>query len=135
MKRPTIAPVQLPTPAEGRLLRAIWSLGSATVDEIVGAFPSAERPNYKTAQTVLRIMETKGFVEHTISGKAFVYTALVTEQEVRDASVASLLEQSFSGSIRGLMVNLIEGGKLKRTDLLELEELIQQHKSKRGERA
>lgn len=123
--------VQLPTPAESRLLRALWSLGEATVEEIIGTFAASERPNYKTAQTVLRIMETKGFIDHTISGKAFIYRPLLTEQEVTEASVDSLVDQNFGGSIRGLMVNLIEGGKLKRNDLLELEELIQRHKQNR----
>jgi BlaI family penicillinase repressor len=120
--------LQLPTRAEGRLLRALWSLGEATVEEIVSTFPAAQRPNYKTAQTVLRTMETKAFVEHRISGKAFIYRPLVTELEVRQASVESLVDQTFGGSMQGLMMNLIEADKLKRSDLIELEDLIRRHK-------
>lgn len=135
VKRSRKKTAPLPTPAEARLLRALWALGEATVEEIVGYFPPSERPNYKTAQTVLRIMETKGFLTHSVSGKAFLFRAVLSEQEAMEASVDSLVHQSFGGSIRGLMVNLIEGGKLKRSDLLELEDLIQRHKQSNGKGA
>lgn len=118
----------LPTPAEARLLRALWALGAATVEQVVSYFPAPERPNYKTTHTVLRIMETKGFVTHTVSGKAFVFRPLLSEYEATRASVDSLLNQSFGGSIRGLMVNLIEGGRLKKSELREIEDLIQRYK-------
>jgi predicted transcriptional regulator len=120
---------------EARLLRALWALGQATVEQVVSYFPLNERPNYKTTHTMLRILESKGFLTHTVVGKAFVFRPLISQEEVTRASVDLLLNQSFGGSTRGLMINLIEGGRLKNSDLRDLEDLINQHKQlrKKGE--
>ena len=124
----------LPTPAETRLLKALWSLKEATVEQIVQSFPATEQPNYKTTHTFLRIMESKGFVEHTIKGKVFVFKPKVREHDVDRASVNSLLRQSFGGSASGLLVNLLESDTLKSSELREMENLIRRYrKSKDGE--
>lgn len=124
--------VLLPTPAEARILSALWSLGEATVEQIVRFFPEPEQPNYKTTQAFLRIMETKGFVTHSTSGKVFVFRPTVGQAEIAEASVSKLLKQSFGGSARGLFMNLLESGKLKAKELREIEALIQKHRKKQG---
>ena len=88
----------LPTGAEMRILNAVWQLGSATVDEIVNSFPESERPNYKTTQAFLRIMENKGFVRHTARGRVFVFEPMVKKDDVDQRSVEVLLAQNFGGS-------------------------------------
>lgn len=118
----------LPTPAEMRLLHALWALREATVEQIVNSFPLLERPNYKTTHTLLRIMETKGFIQHEVKGKAFFFTPTVSEQEIGRMSVNRLLKQSFSGSPRGLLVNLLESKALKSSDLREMENLIRKYR-------
>ncbi len=122
----------LPTPAEMRLLRALWALGEATIEELVSSFSEIERPNYKTAQTVLRIMETKGFVDHTPRGKVFVFKPLLAEQEAASLSVRTLLKQNFGGSARGLLVNLLQAETLQAGDLEEMEQLIRTYREEQG---
>src|SRR5215472_15977538 len=65
--------VILPTDAELLILDALWELGEGTVEDVVNRSPSNPRANYKTVQTLLRIMENKGFVKHTTRGRAFVF--------------------------------------------------------------
>ena len=60
----------LPTAAEMRLLQFLWELEEATVEDLVNAHSEKERPNYKTTQTFLRIMEQKGLVTHEARGRA-----------------------------------------------------------------
>ena len=122
---------QLPTPAEARLLKALWALKQGTVEQIVSFFPPAEQPNYKTTHTFLRIMEAKGFVTHTTRGKVFVFEPVVSEHEVAQASVKSLLRQRFGGSVRGLMVSLLEAESLESEQLRELEGLIRKYRRSR----
>ncbi len=125
----------LPTPAEARLLRALWSLGQGTVEQIVASFPPAEQPNYKTTHTFLRIMEAKGFVDHINAGRAFIFRPLLEQDEVARSSVRALLAQSFGGSVSGLFVNLLESGTLKPADLTEIEGLIQRYRETNREAA
>lgn len=120
----------LPTPSEARLLKILWKLGASTVEQIVNSFPEGDRPNYKTTHSFLRIMEAKGFVTHTVLGKAFVFRPLISEEHVARATVDTVLRQSFDGSVTGLMVNLLEAGKVRPAELQELEDLIQDYRRK-----
>jgi BlaI family transcriptional regulator, penicillinase repressor len=122
----------LPTGAEMRILNAVWQLGSATVEQIVNAFPEGERPNYKTTQAFLRIMENKGFVRHTARGRSFVFEPLVKKDEVDQRSVEALLAQNFGGSARGLFVNLLESDAVPDDEITELERMIQEYKKRKS---
>lgn len=120
----------LPTGAEMRILNAVWQLGSATVDAIVNSFPEGERPNYKTTQAFLRIMENKGFVRHTARGRVFVFEPMVKKDDVDQRSVEVLLEQNFGGSATGLFVNLLESDSVPAADIEALEKMIREYKKR-----
>jgi predicted transcriptional regulator len=121
----------LPTGAEMRILNAVWQLGSATVDQIVNAFPEGQRPNYKTTQAFLRIMENKGFVRHTARGRVFVFEPMVKKEEVDHRSVEALLAQNFGGSATGLFVNLLESDAVPAADIEALEKMIREYKKRK----
>jgi len=122
-----------PTRAELRILKAIWELGSGTIEEIIHhkSFPSP--PNYKTTQTILRIMEEKGLARHTTGGRVFVFEPAVTRIWVERLSVRTLLEQNFGGSPAKLLVNLLESGPVEENELEELEALIRNYRIQKGE--
>jgi BlaI family transcriptional regulator, penicillinase repressor len=114
-----------------RILNAVWQMGSGTVDEIVNSFPKGERPNYKTTQAFLRIMENKGFVRHTARGRVFVFEPIVKKDEVDQRSVEALLEQNFGGSATGLFVNLLESDAVPAADIAALEKMIRDYKKRK----
>src|SRR5206468_2182186 len=62
-----------PTRAELRILNALWELKSGTIEEIIHYPSFLSPPNYKTTQTILRIMEEKGLARHTTGGRVFVF--------------------------------------------------------------
>lgn len=123
---------QLPTAAELRLLQILWETGEATVEEVVNAHPARERPNYKTTQTLLRIMEQKGFIAHESRGRAFAFKPLISRKMIDRRSVQVLLSQNFGGSATGLFLNLLEAGPVKDKDLDELEAQIREYRKKNG---
>ena len=61
------------TEPEQRLMEILWSRKSATVAEVVAALPEAERTAFNTVQTILRILEGKGYINHVAEGRAFRY--------------------------------------------------------------
>lgn len=122
-----------PTRAELRIMQALWELGSATVDEIIHHPSFSSPPNYKTTQTILRIMEEKDLVQHTSRGRVFVFETRVSRDEVGRLSVRALLEQNFQGSASKLMVNLLESGPVDAAELEELESLIRKYRLHKGE--
>ncbi|MDE2466578.1 MAG: BlaI/MecI/CopY family transcriptional regulator, partial [Alphaproteobacteria bacterium] len=57
-----------------------------------------KRHNYKTTQTLRRIMEQKGFVRHEVNGRVSLFRQLVSRRTVDRNFVRALLAQNFGGS-------------------------------------
>ena len=122
----------LPSPGELRLLQILWDQEEATVEEVVNAHPEKAQPNYKTTQTLLRIMEQKGFITHESRGRVFVFKPLVSRKTIDHLSVQSLVSRNFHGSAAELVLNLLETSPIKNKELDELEAYIREYRKKRG---
>ena len=121
---------QLPTASELRLLQILWEGGEATVEDVVNAHVPRDRPNYKTTQTLLRIMEQKGFIAHERRGRVFVFKRLISRKTIDQQSVQALLSRNFGGSATGLFLNLLEAATVREKDLDELESQIREYRKK-----
>lgn len=113
----------LPTPAELRLLKVLWRIGEGTIDDVVKA--SVENPNYKTVQTLLRIMEQKGQVDHKQQGRAFLFRPVLGPDELPRLSIRHVIARYFRGSRAELLMELLSDERITRQELRQLESLIQ----------
>jgi BlaI family penicillinase repressor len=127
MKRKPIA--QTPTPGEFRLLDGLWRNGPSTIEELIDAMPESPPLNYKTVQTLLRIMERKGFVEHSVRSRAFVFRPLIERDQLARKSVSSLIERYFAGSASKLLINVVQKEEITAAELKELEALIRSRRT------
>jgi BlaI family transcriptional regulator, penicillinase repressor len=125
----------LPTNAEQVILNALWDLKEGTVDDVVTQLPASPPANYKTVQSLLRILEAKGFVRHTVRGRAFLFSPKMTREEVGGNLTKNLLERTFQGSCSALMMNLLDAHDVKDEELDELEALIQGYRERKKEQA
>jgi BlaI family transcriptional regulator, penicillinase repressor len=126
----------VPTAGEMRLLQILWDLEQATVEDVVNAHSEKERPNYKTTQTLLRIMEKKGFITHEAEGRVFIFRPLVSRKTIDHLSLQTLVSRNFNGSAAGLLMNLLEASPIKKAELDEVEAYIREYRKKqdRGSR-
>ena len=122
----------LPTNAELAILNALWDLTEATVDDVVARLPSNPPANYKTIQSLLRIMENKRFVRHKVRGRAFVFSPRVTRDEVGGSLTKHLLDRTFRGSASALMMNLLDSNHVNDKELDALEGLIQGYRERKS---
>jgi BlaI family transcriptional regulator, penicillinase repressor len=118
----------LPTTGELRLLEVLWQLGEGTIDDIISRSGGNPPPNYKTVQTLLRIMERKKLVTHTVRGRAFVFRPQVAKSAINETSTRSFLERYFGGSRSALLLNLLEDESIHPDELKTLEELIRRRR-------
>jgi BlaI family transcriptional regulator, penicillinase repressor len=116
--------VPLPTPAEFRLLEIIWRLKEATIDDLLLASNENPPPNYKTVQTLLRLMEDKKLISHRVRGRAFVFQPRVKREQVHRLSINSFLDRYFQGSRSELLQNLLQDERIGADELEQLEDLI-----------
>jgi predicted transcriptional regulator len=122
--------LSVPTPAEMRLLQILWDREEATVEEVVNAHPQKKRPNYKTTQTLLRIMDEKGFITHESRGRSFVSRPSVARKAIDHLSIQALVSRNFHGSTSGLLIDLLEASPIKKKQLDELEAYMREYRKR-----
>jgi BlaI family penicillinase repressor len=112
------------SPAETEVLRIVWQLGKATVQEVADELPHRRKITYATVQTLLRRLENKGYLKHSNRGKAHVFSAAVRSEEVIQRTVRDFLDRLFGGDPIPLIQYLAEHGELGKGDIERLKELI-----------
>ncbi|OHB65015.1 MAG: hypothetical protein A2Y76_09400 [Planctomycetes bacterium RBG_13_60_9] len=112
------------SPAETEILRLVWQLGAATVQQIHDALPANRQVAYKTVQTLLRRLEGKGYLKHTLEAKAHVFRPAVKREAVVKRTVRDFLDRLFGGDPRPLMQFLAREGHIDTEDIEELKKLI-----------
>ncbi len=112
------------SPAETEILRLVWQLDTATVQQIQEALPAHRKVAYKTVQTLLRRLEDKGYLTHKVEGKAHVFCPAVKREAVVKRTVLDFLDRLFGGDPRPLMQFLAREGHVDAQDIEELRKLI-----------
>ena len=111
---------------ETEILRIVWQLEKAAVQEVYDAFPRKRRVSFATVQTLLRRLEKKGYLKHTVRGNANIYHTAVNMESVLKKTVNDFLERVFGGDPVPLMLHLAKHGKLTSEDISKLVELIEE---------
>ena len=117
------------SPAETEILRLVWKLKKATVQQVCDKLPGKRKITYATVQTMLRRLEKKGYIKHHVQGKAHVFFAVVKSEEVIKRSVGDFLDRLFGGDPVPLMQYLAEHGKIDSDDIARLNKLIDKNKA------
>ena len=114
------------SPSETEILRLVWQLGKATVQEVCDKLPARRKIAYATVQTLLRRLEKKGYIKHHNRGKAHVFFPAVKQEAVIKRSVKDFLERLFGGDPVPLMQYLAQHGKINTEDVEKLKQLVDQ---------
>ena len=112
------------TEAELRLMRLLWKIGECSVQDLVASMPADERLAYTSVLTTIRILETKGYVEHRQDGRAFLYSPRVRERDAQQTEVQHLMSRFFGNSREKLMLAVLGNGEVDEAELRWLKKLI-----------
>lgn len=96
------------TDAEARVMAVLWERGEATVGDVVARLRKPRAVAYSTVQTILRILETKGYVTHDKVARAFVYRPVVDAGQARRRALRHLIGRLFDGSPSLLVLNVLD---------------------------
>jgi predicted transcriptional regulator len=114
------------TDAEAQVMAILWNRHRATVAEVVTAITRRRPVSYSTVQTILRILETKGYVAHDKAARAFVYRPIVDERQARRRAMKHLVARLFNGSPALLVLNILEDERIDPAELKQLKKLIEE---------
>jgi BlaI family transcriptional regulator, penicillinase repressor len=121
-----------PTGRELEILKVLWEDGPSSVRSVYHRLAAAQEQDlaYNTVQTLLRLMEDKGLVDHHVDGRTFVYTARYS----REDSAAGFLERVFDGAADELVQSLLRAEKISPDELDRLHALIAEARRSRKQR-
>lgn len=104
------------TKAEEEVMNILWKLNGAFVKDIVEEFPKP-KPAYNTVSTMVRILETKGWVTHEAFGRTHKYIPALSKEEYMQGSLNRLVKNYFGGSFEKLVTFFAGGNDLTTEDL------------------
>ena len=121
-----------PTPAELEVLQVVWEQGSSTVREVMNAL-NQERPRaYTSVMSLMNVMVEKGLLSQNPKGRAFVYSAKISQARTQSEIVRDLLSRVFDGSASALVAHLLEEAKPDSGELDEIRKTIAEFARKKG---
>ncbi len=90
------------TKAEEDIMQILWDLGEGNVASIRDEL-SEPRPAYNTVSTIVRILESKDFVDYRKEGRGHVYYPKVKKGEYSNQTINKLVDGYFQGSFKSMV--------------------------------
>jgi BlaI family penicillinase repressor len=115
------------TKAEDQVMQILWKLQKGFVKDIIEEIPNP-KPAYNTVSTIVRILETKGFVDHKAYGKTHEYFPLITKEKYTKFYLNNLIKGYFNGSFPNLVSFFAKENKM---DIHDLEKLLEELKNQK----
>lgn len=115
------------TKAEEEIMQALWHLKKANVKQIIETLPEP-KPAYNTVSTIVRILESKGFVDYHKEGKSHIYFPVVTKDSYSNQSLNQLVDNYFQGSFKSLVSFFVKKNDVNLSDIESLLKEIDKNK-------
>lgn len=90
------------TKAEEDIMQVLWQLEKANVKQIIEEL-DAPKPAYNTVSTIVRILESKGFVDYEKKGKGHIYFPVLKKEAYSNQSLNKLVDNYFQGSFKSMV--------------------------------
>ncbi|WP_121248412.1 BlaI/MecI/CopY family transcriptional regulator [Mucilaginibacter phyllosphaerae] len=117
------------TRAEEQIMQVLWQLEKGFVKDVLDVLPEP-KPAYNTVSTIIRILETKGFVNHNAFGKSHEYYPIVSKEEYKNFAADKLLSGYFDNSVNRILSFFVNKEKINLKEADEIMKLIEKLKDK-----
>jgi predicted transcriptional regulator len=116
------------TNREADVMRVLWDHGPSVVSEVRERL--SDELAYTTVLTILRTLETKGYVAHQEEGRVHRYFAAVKEHAARRSALRHLTQKLFNGSAELLFTHLVSDQKLSPEQIRRMRKLLSEKSDK-----
>lgn len=107
------------TKAEEQVMQILWELKKGFVKDILARMPEP-KPAYNTVSTIVRILETKGFISHKAYGKTHEYFPLIAKDDYSNFYLKNFVGNYFGGSFQKLVSFFAKENDLNTRELEEM---------------
>lgn len=111
---------------ELQIMNVVWEKGTATVHDVKDALGQGRKPAYSTILTMMRKLEAKGYLEHEVDDRTYIYRPTISQKTVRHGVLGDIIDRLFKGSPSLLLNSLVEQKHISERELREIQKLIQE---------
>jgi predicted transcriptional regulator len=114
------------TPQELEIMKLVWQRDSATVRDIYEALLEHRKIAYTTVMTMMKILETKGYLKKRRRDRAYIYRPAHTKNQVIGGMLCEFIDRVFNGSAEPLLVHLVKTRHIREKDLQKMARMIEE---------
>ena len=115
--------------AEWRIMKIIWMEGKQTSTDLIAVLSERFDWSKSTIKTLLMRLVEKGCLTREKSGKSFVYSALLKQDQSLDLVVEEVKDKVCSKRIVQVLENLIQESDFTLADLNQLQQVLEEKKA------
>lgn len=114
------------TEREEEVMQVLWKLETAFIKEIIPELP--QKHHYNTVSTVVRHLESKGFVAHETFGNTHRYFPKISKEEYRSFYMKSASRRFFNNSYKNMLTFFAKDEKISSEEFAEILKIIENQK-------
>lgn len=107
------------TRKEEELMQALWKLEQAFVKDIIEQLPEP-KPHYNTVSTVIRKLESEGFVTHEDFGGTYRYLPKISKEAYQRQFLGDSMAAYFDNSYKNMVAFFAREKKITPEELQEI---------------
>lgn len=111
---------------ELQIMNVVWEKGKATVHDVKDVLGRGRKPAYSTILTMMRKLEAKGYLEHDVDDRTYIYRPTISQQAVRHGVLGDIVDRLFEGSPSLLLNSLVEQNRISENELKQIQKLIKE---------
>jgi len=105
-------------------MQVVWRQGASNVSAVQAGLK--QQLAYTTVQTMLNILHRKGKLKRKLNGRAYEYSAAVSEAKASGHAVRDLVDRMFGGSSEDLVMSLIKSHQIDAKMIAELSKRLEE---------
>jgi BlaI family transcriptional regulator, penicillinase repressor len=121
-KHPTL------TPQELEIMKLVWQLEDATVRDVYEALLEHRKIAYTTVMTMMKTLETKGYLKKRRRDRAFIYRPTHPKSQVIGGMIREFIDRVFNGSAEPLLVHLVKTRHIREKEWQAIARMIEEIK-------
>ena len=114
---------------EHLFMEVIWSRPAATADDVRLSLAERHPMKESTVRTILKRLEEKGYITHTVDGRTNVYRRADAPQNVAARAVRQILDRFCGGSVEQLLLGMVNDDVIDERELQRLAQRIARRKA------
>jgi BlaI family penicillinase repressor len=115
---------------EHLVMDVLWKRSPGTAEDVREALAQRHPMKDSTARTILKRLEEKGYVRHSVEGRTNVYRVSESPWNLAVTAVQQIIDRLCGGSVEQLIVGMVDRELLDERELRRLAEKLARRRNR-----